>query len=103
LGLALGTTIGFVALGLLTTRYLYRRYHFPLNDFRVLLVAGLNVLFAGAALLAKPFLTASSQIGLLGTALALEILFFAGYIFVLYQSKTPWLLELRKRVVMESS
>jgi len=104
LGLALGTTIGFVALGLLTTRYLYRRYHFPLNDFRVLLVAGLNVLFAGAALLAKPFLTASSsQIGLLGTALALEILFFAGYIFVLFQSKTPWLLELRKRVVMESS
>ncbi len=99
IGLAIGTTIGFITLGVLTSFFLIRRYLISFENFMFLQVILLNIIFAGTVLIIKqyvaPFL---SQSNLLITAFLIESVLFLCYLYFFYRKNTHWVSELKKRI-----
>jgi len=101
IGLAVGTTIGFAFLGILTSYYLIKRYKISLENFMFPWVLTANILFAGIVILIKHYLTPSlslSNILILG--FFIECVFFLGYLYFLYKKDVRWYSEIKKRIFM---
>jgi O-antigen/teichoic acid export membrane protein len=102
IGLAVGTTIGFASLGVLTSYYLIKRYKISLENFMFPWVLTANILFAGIVILIKHYLTPSlslSNILILG--FFIECVFFLGYLYFLYKKDVRWFSEIKKRIFTE--
>lgn len=99
IGLAIGTTIGFITLGVLTSLFLIRRYLISFENFMFRQVILLNIIFAGTVLIIKqyiaPFL---SQSNLLITAFFIESVLFLCYLYFFYRKNIRWVSELKKRI-----
>lgn len=99
IGLAIGTTIGFITLGVLTSFFLIRRYLISFENFMFRQVILLNIIFAGTVLIIKqyiaPFL---SQSNLLITAFLIESVLFLCYLYFFYRKNIRWISELKKRI-----
>jgi len=101
IGLAVGTTIGFASLGILTSYYLIKRYKISLGNFMFPWVLTANILLAGIVILIKHYLTPSlslSNILILG--FFIECVFFLGYLYFLYKKDVRWYSEIKKRIFM---
>jgi O-antigen/teichoic acid export membrane protein len=98
-GLAVGTTLGFTALGILTSKYLIKRFQISLKNFLFQWVILLNLFFACTAIIVKyyisPYLSLSNQI-IIG--IIIEVLFFSCYLYFFYKKNCQWVLELKKRI-----
>ena len=99
IGLAIGTTIGFFTLGILTSFFLMRCYLISFKNFMFRQVILLNIIFAGTVLIIKqyiaPFL---SQSNLLITAFIIESVLFLCYLYFFYRKDIRWISELKKRI-----
>ena len=99
IGLAIGTTIGFITLGVLTSFFLIRRYLISFENFMFRQVILLNIIFAGTVLIIKqyiaPFL---SQSNLLITAFLIECVLFMSYLYFFHRKNIRWISELKKRI-----
>lgn len=99
IGLAIGTTIGFVILGILTSLFLLRRYLISFENFMFPQVILLNIIFAGSVLIIKqyfaPFL---SQHNLLITAFITESILFLCYLYFFYKKNIRWVSGLKERI-----
>jgi O-antigen/teichoic acid export membrane protein len=99
IGLAIGTTMGFIGLGVLTCFYLMRRYSISSRNFMLQWVILLNVLFAVIILVIKHFLASHlNQLNLLITGLLIEAILFSCYLYFFHKKKVRWTLELKKRI-----
>lgn len=99
IGLAIGTTIGFVALGTMTCSYLMKRYKISFENFMIRLVLLLNVLFASSVLLIKQY-TASflTLTNLLILGFIIESIFFSCYLYFFYKKDIRWFSEIKQRI-----
>lgn len=99
IGLAIGTTIGLVALGIITSLYLMRRYQISFENFMLRRVIVLNILFASSVLLIKqhiaPFL---SQSHILIVGFIIEGVLFLCYLYFFYRKNIGWVLTLKERI-----
>jgi hypothetical protein len=101
LGLALGTTIGFIILGISTVYYLSQKYEISWQVLRVQEILLLNVsllLFAG--LLKWGWMTLFPEGSLLVWGGIVLVCVFGIYMFALWQLRFGWLLDLVKRVLV---
>lgn len=101
LGLALGTTIGFIILGISTVYYLSQKYEISWQVLRVQETLFLNVsllLFAG--LLKWGWMTLFPEGSLLVWGGIVLVCVFGIYMFALWQLRFGWLLDLVKRVLV---
>jgi len=99
LGLAIGTTLGFIILGILTSLYLIKRYKITFKYFLFWKVLLLNVFLATIILIVKHnLLSILNQNILLFTGLAIELGLFSLYLYFFYKNKSTWILELKKRI-----
>jgi O-antigen/teichoic acid export membrane protein len=98
---AIGTTIGFAFLGILTGYYLMKRYLILYNNFMLRSILLLNFILAGIALIIKKYIIATSfsQYSLLVSGFILEVLVFSGYLFWLYKKDIGWVLEIKNRII----
>lgn len=99
-GLAVGTSLGFVTLGLTTVIYLWRANWFKTEGFRLKECLLLNT---GALVIAFGFKSMLTQSDLpiptvLGLVLLLESVLFALYYLSLRRLRVGWILQLEQRV-----
>jgi Ca2+/Na+ antiporter len=100
-GLAWGTTIGLITLGILTTRFLWRRYQL---DYRKLHLKEAILINIGLILVAfgfKYFLFDGSRLAMYVCIGIIEIILFAMFIFSLWKTNVPWLFAIRNRILKE--
>jgi O-antigen/teichoic acid export membrane protein len=96
LGLAIGTTMGFLMIGMLSVVYLWRRYRFAL-EIPVRTLAA-NCVFFLLAWIAHRWLATGNDLMSLVYALGIESALFLSYLFLLWAWKVKWLKQLQKRV-----
>lgn len=101
IGLAIGTTIGFAFLGILTGYYLIKRYFISFNNFFVRLTVLLNCICAGLVLITKKYIivTLFSQHSVLVSGFILEMLIFSCYLYCLYKKDIGWVVEIKNRII----
>lgn len=103
-GLAVGSVVGFLVLGLSTTSYLWRRFRI---ERRQLLIKWVVLLNAGLILCAWAVKSALGPAGralwALAAAVLCEAVLAAVYFFVLRRLKAGWISELEKRLVTRRS
>ena len=103
-GLATGTALGFLVLGLSTVSYLWRRFRI---ERQVLLTKWVVLLNTGLILCAWAVKWLLDEQGrglwILAGAVLSEAVFIGVYFFVLRQLKTGWISELEKRLVSRRS
>ena len=99
IGLATGTTIGFVTLGIMTSGYLMKRYQISFENFMLRWVILLNILFASFVFLIKQYIASFlTQSNILIIGFLIEGLLFLCYLYFFYRKNTRWVLELKKRL-----
>lgn len=99
-GLALGTVIGFSALGVLTIRYLWRTFQLSNNPLELQRSLLLNVGFITIAFILKYWLVQIfSGLMLVSLVTCVEGALFALFILMLWKIKVRWLVELNRRVI----
>lgn len=99
IGLAIGTTIGFAVLGVITSYYLMRRYLISFKNFMFQRVILLNILFAGAVIIIKNYIISSfNQQKLLIVGFIIECVLFLCYLYYFYKKDIRWFRELKKRI-----
>lgn len=102
-GLAIGTTIGFAILGIMTSYYLMKRYLISFKNFLLKWVLLLNILFAGTIIVIKNYIISSfSQYKLLIIGFIIESILFLCYLYFFYKKDSRWLLELKKRIFAQT-
>lgn len=98
-GIAVGTAVGFVLLGLLTANYLIKRYQITFEGFLFVWILFLNSLFAGFAFLVKQYLgMLFSGMSLLVIVFFIEAILFVIYVWLIYKKNAQWIMELKKRI-----
>ena len=103
IGMAIGTTMGFITLGLFTTCYLWRAYR--LNDKTIIIKQCLlaNTGFIACAFVLKYWFEMTfSGITLISIATPMEGLFLSLYCFTLWKLNARWIVELKNRIVKVS-
>ena len=99
IGLAIGTTIGFVVLGIMTFLYLIKRYKISFENFMFRWVLILNILFAGTVIIMKYYLISYlSQNQLLIIGFFVEVMLFLCYLHFFHKKNARWIAELKKRI-----
>lgn len=99
IGLAVGTTLGFITLGILTGLYLIRRYSISFENFMFQWVILLNILFAATILIIKHYIAPSlSQSTLLIIGFIIEGLFFMCYLYFFFRKNARWTSEIKNRL-----
>jgi len=99
IGLAIGTTIGFAALGVMTSYYLMKRYQISFENFMLRQVILLNILFAVTVLIIKHYISSYlSQFNLLITGFIIEAVLFLCYLYFFYKKDVRWISELKVRI-----
>lgn len=100
-GIAVGTAVGFVILGLLTANYLIKRYQITFESFLFIWILFLNSVFAGFAFWVKQYLgMLFSGMSLLTVAFFVEAILFVVYIWLIYKKNAQWIVELKKRIIV---
>lgn len=100
IGLAIGSTIGFATLGILTGSYLMKRYSISFDNFMFYKIVLINSVLAVIAIIVKQsFVTAFSQYNLLITGFLIEALLFSLYLYYLYKKDVPWALGIKRRII----
>jgi O-antigen/teichoic acid export membrane protein len=103
LGLALGTTLGIVALGLLTVRYLWQANWVAIKGLRLKECLCLNTCALGLALWFRTLLVHSyTPMAVLGFAVLLEGVLVLLYLLILRKLRVRWIVELERRVYPRS-
>lgn len=98
-GIAIGTTMGFIALGILTGFYLIKSYQVSFENFMFRQVILLNILFASTVFIIKHYMAQFlNQSNLLFIAFIIEGVLFLCYLYFFYKRNTRWVLELKKRI-----
>lgn len=99
LGLAIGSTVGFALLGILTAAYLKRRFRFSWRHLMPLRIAAANVAFAGLAWGAHELPVQGHGEALQLAALAAcELILFGSYLALLHAWRVNWIHEVLQRV-----
>ena len=99
IGLAVGTTLGFITLGILTGLYLTRRYHISFENFMFQWVILLNILFAVTVILIKKYIASFlGNINILIVGFVIECVFFSFYLYLFYKKDARWISELKERI-----
>jgi len=100
IGLAIGTTIGFTVLGVLSALYLWRLYQIKGISFMIKRCMLLNAVLIIVALLLKYWLgKIFSGWALVSTAFIVEGSLFALYYLVLHKWNVRWTIQLWKRIM----
>lgn len=100
IGLAIGSTIGFATLGILTGTYLIKRYSTSLHGFIFCRILLINLVMAVIAVIYKQqFTQVFSQYNLLILGFILEVLLFSAYLYYLYKKDVPWVLGIKRRII----
>lgn len=103
IGLAVGTTTGFFALGILTSSYLMKRYRIEFKNFMLPWVIALNVLFAGIIYFTKMAMAnLINQNVLLILGFIIESVLFFLYLFFFYKMNIGWIAEIKSRILTRS-
>jgi O-antigen/teichoic acid export membrane protein len=97
-GLALGTSVGLICLGGLTHFYLWKTYSLNRSAMRLNESLIINLVLILAAVVIKIWVINYFPSRVILLAPVVEVVLFASYIGVLWQIKTPWLIELSKRI-----
>jgi hypothetical protein len=101
IGLAIGTTMGFAALGIMTSGYLMKRYHISFENFMLQPVILLNILFASSVLLIRQYIAQLlTQSNLLIIGFLIEGFLFMCYLYFFYKKDIRWVTELKKRIFL---
>ena len=96
LGLAIGTTVGFLTLGILSVIYVVRRYRCaPEMVQKTLIVNGLFFLMAWVA---YRWLITGQDLISLASAIGLESVLFLGYLLLLQAWKVGWMQQISVRI-----
>jgi O-antigen/teichoic acid export membrane protein len=99
-GLAVGTTLGFYTLGLLTVRYLWRRFRLTFSGLLLPHTLVLNALLIAAGFAASRHMVAvanpQARLGLAALAVAGSAIVYLG---ALRRLHAGWILELEKRLL----
>ena len=99
IGLAIGTTTGFVILGIMTCFYLLKRYKISFDNFMLPWVILLNTLFACSVILIKQFIDPFlNQSNILIVGFFIEGILFLCYLYFFHKKKIRWFSELKKRI-----
>ena len=99
IGLAIGTALGFIALGILTSIYLIRRYKISFENFMFQWVILLNLLFSIPVILIKKFMASFlSDTNILIIGFAIECVFFSCYLYLFYKKDARWISEIKERM-----
>ena len=99
-GLAVGSAVGFGALGILTGLFLIRRYRFSLSGFLIWPAILSNFVFALLVFLFKSFLAEKMDVAyLVAAGFCFEIFLFLGYLYYLSTLRVDWLLEIKRRII----
>jgi O-antigen/teichoic acid export membrane protein len=102
IGLAIGTTFGFTVLGILTGRFLVRRFQTTYKHSLFQWVLILNVLCAAAVFVLKRYaLSFLSSTHSLFIGFIIEGVLFLFYMTFLYRKKCRWVLELKERIFQQ--
>lgn len=100
IGLAIGSTIGFATLGILTGFYLVKRYSISFDNFMFCKILLINSVLAVIAIIVKQsFVAAFSQYNLLITGFLIEALLFSSYLYYLYKKDVSWALGIKRRII----
>jgi O-antigen/teichoic acid export membrane protein len=103
LGLALGTTLGIVALGSLTVRYLWQANWVAIKGLRLKECLCLNTCALGLAFWFRISLVHSyGPMAMLGFAVILEGMLIVLYLLILRKLRVSWIIELERRVYPRS-
>ena len=103
-GLALGVTIGYLALSIFTLSYLFRIYQFNYKTLAIKKCLLLNVFFIIVALSIKRWLELTYQgMHLAGMAIIVEGIVFFLYCFFLWKMNVGWMVELKNRIIKVGS
>jgi O-antigen/teichoic acid export membrane protein len=98
-GLALGSTMGFSTLGILTSFYLIKRYTISFDNFLVTQIFILNTILIVLAFFAKQFfVSVFGQSTLLIAGFFGEAIIFLSYFYYLYRNDVSWILGIKRRV-----
>jgi O-antigen/teichoic acid export membrane protein len=98
-GLAVGTTSGFAMLGILTSRFLIRRFQTTYKHSLFPWILLLNILFASIVLILKRYVLSSlNSTHSLFIGLMIEGVLFFFYLGFLYKKNCRWILELKERI-----
>jgi O-antigen/teichoic acid export membrane protein len=99
IGLGIGSVIGFVTLGGLTVRFLWKKYRLNATPIKFIRVLFLNIALIIIAILLRPWLEsifhrASPLViaGILEASLAFV------YLFILWKWKVKWMTEIERRI-----
>jgi len=100
IGLAIGTTMGFAALGIMTSGYLMRRYQISFENFMLQWVILLNILFASLVLLIKKYMASFLSLSnILIIGFIIESILFSFYLYFFYRKNIGWISELKERII----
>lgn len=100
-GLAWGTTIGLITLGILTTRFLWLRYQLDYQKFQLKEAVLINLCLILIAVVFKYFLHNTNNLVVHVYILIMEVTLFTLFIFMLWKVNVPWLLAIKKRILKE--
>ncbi len=100
IGLAIGATMGFAALGIMTSGYLMRRYQISFENFMLQWVILLNILFASLVLLIKKHIASFLSLSnILIIGFIIESILFSCYLYFFYRKNIGWISELKERII----
>lgn len=103
-GLAIGTTVGFFTLGIMTCSFLMRRYKISFRNFMLQWILLLNLLSAIFVLLIKRYMATYLNLpNLLITGFIIECVFFLCYLYFFQKKGVRWFSELKKRIFSETN
>jgi len=101
MGLAIGTTVGFIVLGISTVSFLARTYHLHWQALRLKQVVALNLVILALSLFARVGLTAIlTELPLLLGAGTMVLSLAICYTLVLARWEVGWLIGLQQRILV---
>jgi len=100
IGLAIGTTIGLLSVGVLTIFYMWKIYRFKSGTLMIKKCLWLNAIFIAVAFSLKFWVErVYSGITLIGIAILIEGILLFLYCIILWKLGTRWILELETRII----
>jgi len=103
IGLAIGTTIGLLSVGVLTIFYLWKIYRFKSGTLMIKKCLWLNAIFIAVAFSSKYGLEKVFKgLTLIGIAVIIEGILLFLYYLILWKQGARWTLELEARIIKSS-
>ena len=100
LGIAIGSSIGFALLGILTVLFISKRFNLTILNLHNMLAIILNAIIAILVLCVKVYLlTSVGFMHLVFAMLIISTICFVFYFYALSRARVSWLKELKKRLI----